>query len=133
MPHGANMDISKLIPYIKQASALVVKPDEVAAQLQKQEQTKLEDKERETVDNEVIEQDERPTDENSNDEGKMMADSFVELEIEDAIDKAKEEKLLSSDVGHNMAKIGTCYDALSTRFANPNRFSYWDILKFVTK
>ena len=87
------MDISKLIPFIKEA-VMTVSPEEVAAQLHKQQQSKLEDKQRETVDNEIIEQDERPSDDLQNEEGQMMENSFKELEVEDAIEQAKEEKKL---------------------------------------
>jgi Ca2+-dependent lipid-binding protein len=94
------MDISKLIPFIKEA-LLTVSPEEVAAQLQKQQQSKQEDKQRETVDNDVIEQDENPNDDQQNTEGDMMSSSFKELEVEEAIEQAKEEKMLqgTSDSG----------------------------------
>lgn len=88
------MDISRLIPFIKEA-LLTVSPEEVAAQLQKQQKSKQEDKQRETVDNDIIEQDERPDDDQQNTEGDMMSSSFKELEIEEAIEQAKEEKMLT--------------------------------------
>lgn len=90
------MDISRLIPYIKRA-AMEVTPEEVAFQLQKSEKARQEDKERETVDNEVIEQDEKPIDEAKNEEGALLEGSFQELDIEDAVEKAKEEKLLAGN------------------------------------
>lgn len=90
------MDISKLLPFIKEA-LLTVSPEEVAAQLQKQEKSKQEDKQRETVDNDVIEQDERPDDDLQNTEGDMMSSSFKELEVEEAIEQAKEHKMLNGN------------------------------------
>lgn len=100
------MDISRLIPFIKEA-AITVSPEEVAAQLQKQQQSKQEDKQRETVDNEVIEQDERPEDDQFNEEGQLLEGSFKELEVEDAIEQAKEQKLLVSNEAMPQQKLGT--------------------------
>lgn len=111
------MDISRLIPYIVKA-AMTVTPEEVAAQMQKQEQAKLEDKQRDTVDNDVIEQDERASDDEQNDaEGDLMADSFKELEVEEAIEQAKEEKLLSGnpDIGLGSVKVASYWDLLKAR------------------
>lgn len=113
------MDISRLIPFIKEA-LLTVTPEEVAAQLQKQQQSKLEDKQRETVDNDVIEQDEHPDDDQQNTEGDMMTNAFKELEVEEAIEKAKEEKQLNSNenggpLGSSNIKTATLWQLLRKR------------------
>lgn len=111
------MDISKLIPFIKEA-VMTVSPEEVAAQLKKQQQTRQEDRQRETVDNEIIEQDERPSDDLQNEEGQMLEASFKELEIEEAIEQAKEEKKLQS------GNEGETNPGAGVKLA-----SYWDMLK----
>lgn len=115
------MDLTLLIPFlVKQANAgLSVSPEEVYAQMQKQQQKKLEDKDRETVDNEVVEQDERPSDDLKNDEGNLMEGSFKELEVEDAIDKAKEEKLLATN-----PEVSSTSNAPAVKVA-----SYWEVLQ----
>ena len=111
------MDISKLLPFVKKA-LMKVSPEEVATQLRKQEQSKQEDKQRETVDNEVIEQDENPSDDQDNQEGQLIEGAFKELEVEDAIDQAREEKMLAG--GQDSANV----PGVSAKTAN-----YWTILK----
>ncbi len=100
---------------------MTVAPEEVAAQLAKQQKSKQQDKERETVDNEVIEQDEKPQDDLKNEEGKLMENGFKELEVEEAIEQAKEEKLLGNDVGFSSipgngpTKQGSYWEVLRSR------------------
>ncbi len=114
------MDLTKLLPFLlqKAAEGLSVTPEEVAAQMQKQQQKKLEDKDKETIDNDVVEGDEKPADDLKNEEGQKLEGSFKELEVEDAIEKAKEEKQLQSNPSGSTNQIPGIKVA-----------SYWELLQ----
>lgn len=111
------MDLTRLIPFLQKQAALglQVSPEEVAEELRKAEQSKQEDKQRETIDNEVVEQDENPSDDLKNEEGALLENSFKELAVEDAIEQAKETKLLVG--GPEIGPIGNFKSA-----------SFWDLL-----
>lgn len=115
------MDLTKLLPFLlkKAAEGLSVTPEEVAAQMQKAESQKLEDRDKETVDNDVIEGDEQQADKAKNEEGDMLESAFKELEVEDAIEKAKEQKQLQSN-----PSMDSTTNSVGVKFAN-----CWELLK----
>lgn len=119
------MDYAKLIPFLVKVAleSGQITPEDVAVQLKKQQQPKLEDKDTETVDSEAIEVDDPTTkNEQENQEGEMLEEAFPELEIEDAIDKAKEEKQLQEnpDVS-NLMKSSSLWDVLINKYGNNSR------------
>lgn len=119
------MDYAKLIPFlIKHALASgQITPEEVAAQLKKQEQPDIEDKDSETVDSEAIEvKDPATKQEQENTEGKMLEGGFQELAVEDALEKAKEEKKLQDNpVNSSIAKSASHWDLLREKYGYNGR------------
>lgn len=118
------MDFEKLIPLIKTALANNgVTPEEVMAVMNKNN-ANTEDKDAETVDSSMIDSSAPHKDEQQNLEGKMLESTFKELEVEDAIEEAKENKALnSSDVisGGNNTKYANFWEQLKDRYAHNRR------------
>lgn len=71
-----------------------VKPEEVMAILQENRQGLDSNQNTETVDSEVLDTENPSKDDLKNDEGKILESAFKELEVEDAIEEAKDRKKL---------------------------------------
>lgn len=99
-----------------------VKPEEVMAVLQQKAKGKTEDKNTETVDGDVIDSEQPTQDDVNNQEGKILESSFKELEVEDAIEKAKELKALNTPI--NLESIKQENNSTVQKVA-----TYWDLLK----
>lgn len=95
------MDIDKLLPLMLKLALDTeqVKPEEVMAILQQKQRGATEDKNTETVDGDVIDTENPTNDDVDNQEGKILENSFKELEVEDAIEKAQELKNLNLPIG----------------------------------
>lgn len=115
------MDLKLLLPFIiKQAIATgQVSPDEVMAQLQEQSSKKEQDRDNETVDSELTEDGEGIIE--PNEEGRMLESGFKELELEEAVEKAKEEKSLRDTTNVSTIKSASYWDLLVTRYGNNRR------------
>lgn len=107
-----------------------VKPEEVMAILQKKQQGREEDKNTETVDSEVLDSDCPSPDDAKNDEGKVLETAFKELDVEDAIEAAKEQKkynlgggeqtsLFSGSTNTSIQKAATVLDELRKKLYKP--------------
>ncbi len=94
------MDIETLLPLMLKLALDTnqVKPEEVMAILQQKQKGSTEDKNTETVDGDVIDTENPTNDDIQNQEGKILENSFKELEVEDAIEKAQELKKLNMPV-----------------------------------
>ncbi len=101
-----------------------VQPSEVMAILQQKQQGGPEDKNTETVDGDIIGAEAPLADMDSNLEGKILETAFPELEVEDAIEQAKEMKQLNQPItqegnfgGQNgcIQKAGSLWDVLKAR------------------
>lgn len=99
-----------------------VKPEEVMAVLQQKAKGKTEDKNTETVDGDVIDSEQPTQDDIDNQEGKILESSFKELEVEDAIEKAKELKALNTPI--NLESIKQENNSTVQKVA-----TYWDLLR----
>ena len=113
------MDFVKLEQFIKKAMQASsgynqVSPEDVAAEMQKKQQTSTEDKDTETVDGEVIDDGHELAE--NNQEGQMLEQAFPELEVEDAIEKAKETKKLQGDGGVTIKSAGNYWELLKLRY-----------------
>ena len=99
-----------------------VKPEEVMAILQKKNKGKTEDKNTETIDGDIIDSEQPSQDDVNNQEGKILENSFKELEVEDAIEKAKELKSLNSPIG--LAPVKQDNNSTVQKVA-----TYWELLR----
>lgn len=99
-----------------------IKPEEVMAVLQQKAKGKTEDKNTETVDGDVIDSEQPTQDDIDNQEGKILESSFKELEVEDAIEKAKELKALNTPI--NLESIKQENNSTVQKVA-----TYWDLLR----
>jgi hypothetical protein len=103
-----------------------IKPDEVMAILQRKSNNSTEDKNTETVDSEILDNEAPSSDDKKNDEGKLLEQSFKELEVEDAIEEAKENKQLQGGEGSSenllsannatVQKVATVWEQLKERY-----------------
>lgn len=100
-----------------------VSPEEVYAVLQQKQQGKVEDKNTETVDSEVLDSESPTRDDANNDEGKVLEQAFKELDIEDAIEKAKENKKYEIPLAQPQAITGP------NNYTVQKTASMWDLLK----
>jgi hypothetical protein len=108
------MDFNKLSILInKLASDVTVSPEEVVAELNKN-QTLNEDKDTETVDGNIINPEQESQEIEENEEGKLLEKTFPELDVEVAIEKAKENKKLNFSSAPKSIKTASQ--------------TYWDIL-----
>lgn len=109
------MDFEKLVPFIKRAlESQNVTPEEVYSVLKRDNSSSGitgEDTNNETVDNQLVDPTNQTPDEQRNDEGQLLESTFQELLVEDAIEKAKEEKLFNQPA------------------QNSKTASYWDLLR----
>jgi hypothetical protein len=89
------MDFEKLIPFIKKAlENNDVSIADIQEELQEGKGNPADDKDQEleTVDNGVVDNSNPQNSDVSNDEGKLLESTFKEVEVEEAITRAKEEK-----------------------------------------
>lgn len=108
------MEFDKLLPFLeKYASDNNVGDEDVIKQLIKKVNNSA-DNNTETVDNEIIDPN---ADIEDNSEGQILETTFPELEIEDAIQQAKEEKPFE-----NIQRVDQNHEGLFKR-------SYWELLK----
>jgi len=118
------MEFKSLLPFLEKLADANkdVSVQEVATQLHKQLTNREEDNDGETVDNEVTDDgqsDHKP----SNEEGEMLENSFQELKVEDAIEKAKEEKALEgndSGLSNEFKKAASIWDELKCTYERRN-------------
>lgn len=120
------MDIETLLPLMLKLALDTnqVKPEEVMAILQQKQRGTTEDKNTETVDGDVIDTENPTNDDVENQEGKILENSFKELEVEDAIEKAQELKKLNLPIGAEQTPLNSPQTV--QKLAN-----YWDV--FVKK
>lgn len=113
------MDLKVLLPFLIKTALETnqVSPEDVMRQMHKQVGNKDRDQESETVDTEVLEDGE--TQDEPNEEGAMLETGFKELEIEEAIEKAKQEKKL--EFSPNVQTIKTAWDKLAVLYGNNRR------------
>lgn len=99
-----------------------VKPEEVRAILDQKHKGKTEDKNTETIDGDIIDSENPTNDDVQNQEGKILETAFKELEVEDAIEKAKELRKLNTPVNNNTIHSNT------TTTVHKAASSLWDVL-----
>lgn len=119
------MDFEKLVPFIKKALAdNGVSPEEVAQILQEKTHTNETDQNTETVDSEMVDKSNPQSADVSNEEGKMLENTFGELDVEEAIEQAKERKTYddpATTTDGASVKIGSYWDLLKSRYGNDSR------------
>ena len=107
-----------------------VKPEEVMAILQRKQQGREEDKNTETVDSEVLDSGKPSYDDTKNDEGSVLETAFKELDVEDAIEEAKEQNkynlggneqatLYSGSTNTSIQKAASVLDELRKKLCQP--------------
>jgi DNA-binding transcriptional MerR regulator len=120
------MNFEDLVPFIKRAlENNGVSTEEIQQVLSEQQNDSTQDSQSETLDNEMVDKQDQLPSEEENLEGKMLESTFKELEVEDAIEIAKERKSYdSSPVLDNnkdsSIKIGSYWDLLA-HVRNNNR------------
>lgn len=86
------MNFEALVPFIKKALAIKdISNDEIRANLSATQQGDKEDQNNETVDSTLTDLTAPSKDEVDNEEGKLLETAFKEVEVEQAIEQAKEE------------------------------------------
>jgi len=119
------MDFEKLIPFIKKAlDSNGISPDEVM-QVMNENKQNVGDKNTETVDSDVVDNNAQQQQDIDNEEGKMLESTFKELEVEEAIEKVKERKSYDSassleSNGENV-KFANCWEFLKAKHAHHGR------------
>lgn len=119
------MDFEKLIPFIKKAlDSNGVSPEEVM-QVMNQNNQNVGDKNTETVDSELIDNNAQQQQDVDNEEGKLLESTFKELEVEEAVDKVQEQKSFeanpSLDSDNENVKFASCWEILKAKYAHNSR------------
>lgn len=111
------MDFEKLVPFIKKAlENNGVSIQDIQEELQEGVGHPADDKDQEleTIDNTVVDNSNPQKADVNNEEGKMLESTFKEIEVEEAINRAKEEKDFKG------LKQGSYWDKLAAIYARTN-------------
>lgn len=119
------MDFTKLEPFLaKFALDTSVNPTEVAAILQRKQQQKQQNKNPDNLNENETFGVSQPLDDNpgaaENTEGELLEKAFPELEVENALEEAKENKPFAND-SSNTIKSANYWDLLRQKYGNDRR------------
>lgn len=111
------MDFEKLVPFIKKALAAQDVDNADIQAILKEQTSGNEEQENETVDSNVTDISDATNEEAKNDEGKLLESSFPELEVEKAIDQAKEEAKFKH-IDNDQQKTASLWSILQQNYCN---------------
>lgn len=114
------MDFEKLVPFIKKALASSdIDTADIQAILNEKNTPEEQEHQNPTVDGDITDISGTTQEESKNDEGKMIEKSFPELEVETAIETAKEEAKFKHIENDSTEKVATLWDLLQQKHCTP--------------
>lgn len=111
------MNFEKLVPFIKKALSTQDVDTADIQQILKEQVTGDEEQENDTVDSNITDISGATNEEAKNDEGKLLENSFPELEVEKAIEQAKEDAKFKH-IEEQTQKTASIWDVLKQKYCN---------------
>ena len=111
------MDFEKLVPFIKKALATQDVDTADIQKILKEQVSGEEEQENDTVDSNITDISSATNEEAKNDEGKLLENSFPELEVEKAIEQAKEDSKFKY-IEEQTQKTASIWGILKQRYCN---------------